>query len=397
MEQQNTRREIIILFPVYLIVFSAFFDTHAQMPVLAPYTMAMGASPFLLGLVIGFYSLFNILGNFTGGMIIDKRGWRPPLFWGLAGAALGLLLYTQADNAHQLVLIRAGHGFMGGILVPAALASLTAGNSRGAFYSSRLAFFGAVIGLAAITGPLFAGITAGRLGFHAVYFTLALFMVFAFIVALLLLKKQEAPGNKSGNFSPPVTIKWILSRPNLQGAFIFALGTMGSTGTLASFLPERAGLLGLDHARTGLLFATFAFTAIVIQLLWPAFLKPGIKKNSSGCAIGLALLFASLILAAVSPAPAWLYAAMVIYGAGFGFSFQGMLGIVLENSDPAWRGRAIGVFFAAYSLGVAFMPPFSGLIWQHLPAVFPFYSSAAVALVSLLAGNMICSDKPLKK
>ncbi len=362
------------------------------MPVLAPYTRTMGATPFLLGVVIGFYSLFNIVGNYVGGAFIDKKGWQLPLFVGLAGAAFSLLLYAIAGNAYQLVIIRAGHGLMGGLLVPAALASLTAGKSISSFFNRRLAFFGAVIGLAAVTGPLFAGITASRMGFQAVYYMLALFMAFALLVALLLLKKREVPGHST--VSTPISIKWIISRPGLQGAFIFSLGTMGSTGTLASFLPERAELLGLDHARTGILFATFAVTAIIIQLLWPALIKPRFKQNITGCAIGLAFLCTALILAALSPGAAWLYASMVIYGTGFGFSFQGMLGMVMENSDPAWRGRAIGIFFAAYSLGVAIMPPISGLIWQHLPAIFPFYTSAAAAFLSLIVGKAACSNLP---
>ncbi len=390
MQGNSSRRSTLILIPVYLVVFCAFFDTHAQMPVLAPYTSTMGATPFLLGLVIGFYSLFNIFGNFAGGVLIDKQGWRLPLFVGLAGAALSLLLYALAGNAYHLIFIRAGHGFMGGLLVPAALAFLIAGDNVGSLYNRRLALFGAVIGLAAVTGPLFAGITAGRMGFQTVYYILALFMAFALVFALLLLNKQDISGHSA--VSPPISMKWIVTRPGLQGAFIFALGTMGSTGTLASFLPERAELLGLDHARTGILFATFAFTAIIIQLLWPGLLKPLLKKDLSGCTIGLAFLCCALILAALTPSAVLLFTAMILYGIGFGVSFQGMLGMVMENSDPSWRGRAIGVFFAAYSLGVAVMPPLSGLVWQYVPFIFPFYTSAAVALLSLGAGKKTCSS-----
>ncbi len=397
MLQYSLKKENLIKTPVYLIVFCAFFDTHAQMPILAPYTLSLGATPFLLGLVIGFYSLFNIFGNYTGGILIDAKGWQQPLFLGLAGAALGLLLYTRAESAYHLIIVRAGHGFMGGLLVPAALSSLTDGKIFRSFYNSRLALFGSTIGLAAVTGPLFAGITAGYLGFHAVYYSLALLLLSALAIALLLLRKKSSPGRKqtspgNNNDLPDITIKWILTRPKLRGTFLFALGTMGSTGTLASFLPERAELLGLDHARTGLLFATFAITAIIVQLLWPGLLKPLLKKDLSGCTIGLAFLCAALILAALAPSAALLFTAMILYGIGFGVSFQGMLGMVMENADPAWRGRAIGVFFAAYSLGVAVMPPLSGLVWQYVPFIFPFYTSAAVALLSLGAGNKSCSN-----
>ncbi len=387
----GNHRNKIILIPVYLIVFFSFFDTHAQMPVLAPYTLSLGATPFLLGLVVGFYSLFNIFGNFAGGIVIDNKGWWYPLIIGLAGVFLALLFYTQAISAYHLVMIRAGHGFMGGLLVPASLACLTANKANSTSHDLRLALFGATIGLAAVTGPLFAGIIANQFGFHTVYYSLALMMAAAAVIAFGFINKHDS--RSESLISSPVSIKLIMTKPYLQGAFIFALGTMGSTGTLASFLPARAQSLGLDHAQTGMLFAAFALSAIIIQISWPKLLKPLIKSNFQGCVMGLLLIFGTLIYAAVSNTSTGLYIALIIYGTGFGLSFQGMLGLVMDNSDPAWRGRAIGIFFATYSFGVALLPPLSGLIWQNITAIFPFYTSAAVTLLTVIISKVLCSKQ----
>jgi MFS family permease len=86
------------MLPVYLIIFFSFFDTHAQMPVLAPYANTLGATPFMLGLVVGAYSFFNITGNFSSGIWIDRVNWMPPLFTGLIGVSLILALYPQAGS-----------------------------------------------------------------------------------------------------------------------------------------------------------------------------------------------------------------------------------------------------------------------------------------------------------
>jgi MFS transporter, DHA1 family, multidrug resistance protein len=372
------------LAPVYLIVFSAFFDTHAQMPVLAPYATTLGATPFMLGIVVGAYSLFNIIGNFAGGAAIDHRGWKMPLLLGLTGVSLVLLFYTCAGSAGQLALIRGGHGFMGGILVPAALACLTVNSENTAFQGQRLAYFGASIGLAAVTGPLTAGIIAGRYGYPAVYFTLAALMLLATFTAFKLTRSSDPC--ISSFVTPQVSLKQVAGSPKLQGAFVFAFGTMGSTGTLASFLPTRAALLGLNSAQTGMLFATFAFTAIIIQMLWPTILKQRLKYDYCGCALGLILISASLTLAASLGSTGGLFGALALFGVGFGFSFQGMLGLVMTGSQLTWRGRAIGLFFAVYSLGVAIVPPLSGLIWQRMPVVFPFYIAAAIALFCIILG-----------
>lgn len=370
----------IITGPVYLVVFSAFFDTHAQMPVLAPYATSLGATPFLLGLIIGTYSLFNIAGNFAGGASIDKKGWKTPLFIGLIGVSLLLLLYPAAISPYHLIAIRAGHGFLGGFLVPAALACLTIGDGESRFFGSRIALFGATIGLAAVTGPLAAGIIAGRYGYHAVYYCLAVIMIAATIISSALFRNQVGCGSNS--VSARSTFNRLVKEPGMQRAFICAFGTMGATGTLASFLPIRAASLQMGHAETGMLFATFALVAIIVQMLWPRILKPLLGSDSRGCISGLLLLSTALILATAINSPGGMFIALAIYGVGFGHSFQGMLGLVISGSDEAWRGRAIGLFFAVYSLGVALVPPLSGLIWQQQQAVFPFYTAAAVALFS---------------
>lgn len=374
---------LIFTFPVYLVVFSAFFDTHAQMPVLAPFASSLGATPFMLGMIIGAYSLFNIAGNFAGGAAIDRKGWKTPLFIGLIGVTLSLLLYSTANIPYHLILIRAGHGFLGGFLVPSALACLTiGGKDENRFYGSRIAFFGATIGLAAVTGPMAAGIIAGRFGYAAVYYTLATIMAAATITAASFFRNQA--GCSSYPEAPGLSPVKLLKRPKMLTAFICAFGTMGSTGTLASFLPTRAASLEMSHAETGMLFATFALVAIIIQILWPRKLKPLLKSDSRGCMLGLLLLATALILAAFFNTPAAMFIALTIYGSGFGLSFQSMLGLVISDSEESWRGRAIGIFFAVYSLGVAVVPPLSGLLWQYQQAIFPFYTAAAFALIALL-------------
>ena len=35
---------------VYLIVFFSFFDLFSQLPVMSPFALSLGASPFLIGL-----------------------------------------------------------------------------------------------------------------------------------------------------------------------------------------------------------------------------------------------------------------------------------------------------------------------------------------------------------
>ncbi len=376
------------LISIYFIVFCAFFDTHAQMPVLAPYAVSLGAGPFVTGLVIGAYSLFNITGNFSGGAAIDRKDWRLPLLIGLIGVTVALFLYTIVNDASQLVVVRAFHGFMGGFLVPSALAALMGGGNEQSLQRKKMAIFGATIGLAAVSGPMAAGIIAGLFGYKYVYYFLVGLMLMASLTAISI-RSAQPPGDKNQIYSP-VSLFKLVQYPELRGSFIFALGTMGATGTLAAFLPTRAELIGLDHAQTGMLFATFALTAIVIQMLWPGKLRNLIGKDCRACILGQLLMALALILASIINISGGLFLALFIFGTGFGFSFQGMLGLVAEGSQPERRGRAIGSFFAFYSLGAALVPPLGGLIWQHFN-LFPFYVAALTALMVMVYGRKAIS------
>ncbi len=389
-KQAERKKSRFFLFAVYFVVYSAFFDTHAQMPVLAPYAISLGAGPFILGIVVGSYSLFNIAGNFTGGLVIDRISWRFPLFSGLAGIVIILLFYTFAGSAYYLIMVRAAHGFLGGILVPAALASLIGKGNDSVSQRPRLAIFGATIGIAAITGPLVAGFIAGRYGYHPVYYFLAVLMFTAAITAFFILPNPRATAGQ--NVLLPISFRQLYSNPQLRGAFIFALGTMGATGTLATFLPVRTGILGLSHAQTGMLFASFALTAVFVQMLWPGILRGFIRGDCRGCVWGQFFLATALIMAALWQSLGCLFAALIIYGLGFGLSFQGMLGLVMEGSQTGWRGRAIGIYFAFYSFGAAVVPPLGGLLWQYIPSLFPFYTSAAFAIIVLIYGKKLISN-----
>ncbi len=366
---------------VYLIVFCAFFDTHAQMPVLTPYALSLGATPFILGLIIGAYSFSNICGNFIGGAAIDTLGWSRPLLIGLFGASLLLFSYTVAENAAALIYIRAGHGLAGGILIPSALACL-AGGERSE-YSKRMAAFGATVGLAAISGPMSAGLIASRLGYASVYYFLAALLFIAAVISLPLTKYKPVCGANAALTRESFTK--ISAMPSMKVAYISAFGLMGATGTLAAFLPVRTAGLGFGPAETGILFTIFAFQAILVQAAWPTWIMARIENPAAGCLLGLPIIAASLLSAGIASTFAALAVALAVYGTGFGLSFQGMLGLVMEGSESEWRGRAIGLFFAAYSIGAALLPPLGGLIWQNIIVLFPFYTASLFTLLSWYA------------
>ena len=144
---------------VYLIVFISFFDLFSQLPIMSPFADSLGATPFVIGLAVGIYSFSNMIGNVISGFMTDKRGPFLILVFGLFASAVSLLLYSVIIDPISLLAIRFIHGFMEGLIVPAAftfLANRTEGSKRG----RSVAISGAFVGLAAIIGPAYGGIVS---------------------------------------------------------------------------------------------------------------------------------------------------------------------------------------------------------------------------------------------
>jgi len=172
---------------------------------------------------------------------------------------------------------------------------------------------------------------------------------------------------------------------------------MGGTGTLASFLPTQAEMLGFNSALTGMLFATFALFAIILQSCWPLLRRKAITTDQQGGAAGLLVLSSGLVLGALTANAILIFFTLALFGIGFGLAFQGMLGLVISGSEQQWRGQAISLFFAVYSLGVALLPPLGGLIWQQWPAFFPFYTAALNAVFCAFCGYKIAMKNHYSK
>ena len=72
--------------------------------------------------------------------------------------------------------------------------------------------------------------------------------------------------------------------------------------------------------------------------------------------VGFALLtlgLSSLLSATGLPSASNVYGGMALFGLGFGILFPAVTALVADATRPHERGAAYGIFYAAYSMGVA--------------------------------------------
>ncbi len=357
---------------MYIIIVIAFLDTFIQLPIITPYSLSLGASYTLSGAIVAVYSFTNMIGNILGGHWIDRFGRKKMLFTGMVAVFIILLFYPLANNGWQLFVARFLHGLAGGILIPAAFAYIS-DQSVGATRGKTMAYTGASIGIAAIVGPAIGGILAARASIESVFlFVAALFFISSIIVYIFI--KETFVSTERGKFNFREFLP-LVKHPLILLASFAAFALMVSNGTLAFALPLNVEVMDRSTETTGMLLSTFGIMALIIFLTPLNGIYDRFKANHLIIAglsfIGIGMIILSLKASFISN-----FIAMVIYGIGFAFIFPSMNKIIAEASSKVDRGKAYGIFYAFFSLGVVAGSSFAGLFADILG--LPFLMSAVV-------------------
>ncbi|MEZ0479919.1 MFS transporter [Planococcus sp. SSTMD024] len=333
-------------FFIYLIIFFAFFDLFAQLPIISPFAVSLGAGPFLAGLAVGMYSLSNTFGNIISGIFSDRKGPFAILLTGLALTAAALFAYGLAEGAYSLLAIRFLHGLAAGLTVPAAftyLANRTDHSRRG----KNAAISGAFVGLAAIIGPAYGAIYTGRGSVPETMAVTGTLIGLLAVAAFFLLRTHQVQ-KQADRAAKREAFQW---NAGLWRSFSGAFFLMFSQGVLAYMLPLKVAALELPTQLSGLLLSAFGVSAILVFLLPINRLFDAVRPIIT-LIIGFAVMGTSLFaLASISSEPL-LYAAMCTYGFGFALLFPSINSLLIDATEPASRGRAYGYFYAFFSIGV---------------------------------------------
>ncbi|MGG1638421.1 MFS transporter [Paenibacillus sp. NRS-1760] len=333
---------------VYSIVFFSFIDLFAQLPVMSTFAASVGASSFIVGIVVGLYSLTNTFGNILSGIMTDKVGPFKILMIGLLLTSSALLLYQFVDSPVVLIIVRIIHGFVAGLIVPAAFtfsANTTINNEQG----KKVAFTGTFVGLAAIIGPAFSGIMASKTSVPFVFTCVAVLgFALAILSAIFLSKykplkkeKEKTIEQAAGSFFNAGVVKAY------GGAFFL----MFSQGVIAYLLPLHVQTLGYDSKLSGTLMSTFGIIAVLMFVLPTNRIFDRVSPSRT-MALGMGLMGLSQLLISQSSTTLGLYFVLGLYGIGFAFLFPSINTMLIRATPAELRGKAYGYFYAFFSLGV---------------------------------------------
>lgn len=374
------------LWAARLVILVAFLDLFMQFPIIAPYARSLGAPGAMIGVIVAAYSATNLVGNLVAGAVLDRWGRRVPILVGLLSSAITLLGYIVAQSPGQLLVTRALHGLATSSLTPGAFAIL-GDSAPGDKRAQVMGVSGALIAIAAIIGPAVAGILGDRINPRAVFLLSSLLMLMAFGGFWRMFKEQRRRNIMTLSSETPFagSLWLIIRRRRLLVAYATTLALTVGLGTLVAHLPVVLSVRGESAVGRGIAFSVFAIVAMV-TMASPMNRVSDRYGRFGPAAIGLGLCGAGMLVLSAFFEMYHALAGMSLFGAGFGILFPSTSSLVVEASQTDERGRAFGIFYAIFSLGVVGGSVASGVLAQHFGETTgsPFFVGAMVALVTII-------------
>ncbi|RJE88910.1 MFS transporter [Paenibacillus sp. 1011MAR3C5] len=367
---------------LYLFLFVAFFDLHAQYPILTPFAISIGAAPSFIGLMMGMYSITHLPGNLIAGFGVDRYGSRLFIVFSLLAAGVILLFQSNVTDPWQLLLLRSISGFVLAFLSPACLALLARLTDDRTEQGKLMAGNGLVHTLASVVSPAAGAYLVAKIGFAVAFTVLGWVLVITAICALFFIKdinrklddtKIAADGEspaptalqKKQQAEPSPSLPWLI--------FLLPVGISCAQGILSFELPLMAKTKEAMMT-TGLLFSVISIGALITLSMMFLNRFPAFYRTLFG-SVCLALMYFGIAADMPLPLPVMLLG----IGMAKGIVLPALSTLLIELSGGARYGRTFSILSIAFSIGAFLGPMLAGQLRDH---VSPYY----IAFLGLMIG-----------
>ncbi|MBP7769666.1 MAG: MFS transporter [Aliarcobacter sp.] len=347
--------------PLSLIIALRFFGLFLVLPLISVYAMNLeGATPMLVGIVIGGYALTQMIFQVPFGMISDKIGRKKTIVIGLVIFAIGSLICALSTDIYSLLFGRLlqGAGAIGAV-VTATISDLVKEEQR----PKAMATMGMFIGIA-FAASMAAGPTLGAsYGMSTLFYIV---MIIAIGSIFVLLKSVPNPPIITHTYNKKVELGAVLGNVNLIKM------------NITNFLQK--GLM------------TFAFMIIPIILtktygwelseLWKVYIPAMIfgflamapaaiiaeKKGKFReiLIIGIVFFALSYLIIGFSTSATIFVIGVVIFFIGFNMHEPIMQSLASKFAKVHQRGLVLGIFNSAGYLGTFLGGLIGGIFFQDV-------------------------------
>ena len=387
---------------IALSVVSLLNDTSSEIiyPLLPAFLfLALGASPFAIGVIEGFAESVASLLKLFSGYISDRFGTRKLLvFIGYALAAVTRPFLAFAGTWPQVLAVRmtdrVGKGIRGAPR-DALIAGSVPKKDRGfAFGFNRAAdHFGAVLGpIAAFLLLILFAVdpqSPTLREYQQVFLFASVPVVIGLLIVGIFVRENAKKPTAATELAPPLK----LSLRGFDGNFkryLVVVAVFTLSNSTDAFLLLRATQVGISPAVLPLLWMTLHFSKVVFSLLGGGLSDRFGRKT---LIISGWIVYALVYCGFAFVSSAWqCWALFIIYGAYFGLTEGVEKAFVADMVPESKRGTAYGLFNLAIGITVFPASLLFGLLWTEFNEVTAFVISAGVSILAVVLLTTIHSN-----
>lgn len=352
------------------------------LPVLATYGMDLqGATPALIGLAIGAYGLTQAVLQIPFGMLSDRIGRLPVIYFGLLLFALGAGLAAMADSIWGVI---AGRVLQGAGAISAAVMALLSDLTREQHRTKAMAMIGMSIGVSFAVAMVIGPLLTQAFGLSGLFWiTAALALLGGVIVATLPHAQQHLQHRESGLAKQ--ALGKTLRHPDLLRLdfSILALHAilMASFVALPLALVDEGALPKEDHWWVYLTALLVGFLGMIPFIIYGE-KKRQMRRVLLG-AVGV-LLLCELFFWLFGHGLWALVFGMVIFFTAFNLLEASLPSLISKVAPAGGKGTAMGVYSTSQFLGAGLGGILGGWLYQLGGLDLVFVICAALAGVWLL-------------
>ncbi len=336
-DERLFRREFVM---VCLVNMLAFFSIYLVIPILPVFLEERGYSNALVGTIMSMATVAALLRPLFG-RFADLRGRKPTLLCGTIVLGASTFLYAAFSSALPLFIIRLLNG-LGLAAFHTAAYAVVGDLAPAARRLQAIAFFYISVDVTIAAAPITAKAMESSFGYTPVYILAGCLAVLAFMASLLVRETGVATVAASSER------RRVKLTPLQRTIFLTTMGFTLTFGTLQTFIVLSSESKGVGQGE--LFFTVFALTLIVFRLgvgrradRWE---RKGLILSSAAMTLcGLAILSFTFSLF-------HLLLGSFLYALGFAYLPTTLSALLLDHTDAADRGAALGIFMAVFDVGI---------------------------------------------
>lgn len=309
------------------------------------FSIELGASKFIIGILVALYSLFPMFLGLYAGKLTDRLGVRWPVVLGSSGVALGLtvpFLFPQLPALYvQAAAVGAAHVFYN-----VAIQNLIGGLGTSSDRTRNFTNFALAMSLGGFLGPLVTGFAIDHWGYARSYLFIAMFPLITAVIMLTVRVLREAQGDKrkhgkAESGAPASKPFELLANRPLRRTLITSAVILTAIDLFYFYMPIYGHSIGLSASMIGIVLSMFAAASFVVRIGMPAI----IKRLGEEEVLRLAIFSAAVtyMLVPFVSNTALLMAVAFALGLGTGCGQPLSLTLIYSRAPEGRSGEALGL------------------------------------------------------